>query len=85
MKKLSRNPFTDSIIFGLQNDLIHKIANLNYFHSNNVGSLTTVPGLHVGLEVLDAAVEGGHVAEHDGAHKVLLVGNRAAFWGGKFR
>ena len=48
---------------------------------NNVGSLTTVPGLHVGLEVLDAAVEGGHVAEHDGADQVLLVGNRAAFWG----
>ena len=43
--------------------------------------MTTVPGLHVGLEVLDAAVEGGHVAEHDGADQVLLVGNRAAFWG----
>ena len=43
--------------------------------------MKTLPGLHVGLEVLDAAVEGGHVAEHDGAHQVLLVGNRAAFWG----
>ena len=47
--------------------------------------MKTLPGLHVGLEVLDAAVEGGHVAEYDGAHQVLLVGNRASFMGDKRR
>ena len=36
-----------------------------------------LPGLHVCLEVLDAAVEGGHVAQDDGADEILLVGDRA--------
>ena len=36
-----------------------------------------LPGLHVCLEVLDAAVESGHVAQHDGADEVLLVWDRA--------
>ena len=43
-------------------------------------TVTTAPGLHVRLEVLDAAVDGRHVTQHHGAHQELLFRPQYYLW-----